>query len=352
MTKTWILRQAQDDKKQIQNYKKQAHDDKKLKKLKNNMKNLLNITDLSKIEIEEIINFSLKLEKNNEQTLKNKNILFAFEKPSLRTKAWTEVAINHLWWSVIHVPAENFFDGNVLFAKNEDHKMEWRESLKDTVENVSQWCDAIFARVFSHETLLAIDNFWDIPVVNALCDEHHPMQAFADLLTIKQEFKDGKITLAFVGDANNVAFSLFEILLKTGHNINFAWPKNYSFSEEKMNYLEKLAKKNWWKTLFTNNPVEAVKNVNAVYADTFISMWEEDIFDEKMKSFKNFQVNENLMSYANKNAIFMHCLPAHRNIEVTDKVMDWKNSVIYKQAKNRMVVSKWVFTKLLNPDYK
>lgn len=296
------------------------------------MKKLLTITELSKKQIEDILNLSLELQNDPKDVLSGKNIIFAFEKPSLRTKVGTEVAINHLGGSVIHVDAENFFG---------------RESTKDTVKNVCGWCDAIFARVFSHQTLIDVDSFSTIPTVNALCDKHHPMQALADLLTLQEKFGKDKIIVTFVGDANNVAFSLFEILLKFGHEIRFGGPKDYFFSEDQQTYLKKLAQENSGKALFTYDPIEAVAGADAVYADTFISMGEEDVFDEKMKHFSAYQVNKKLFSHAKKDAFFMHCLPAHRGIEVTDEVIDSKNSLVYDQSRNRMVVSKGVFAELL-----
>ena len=312
------------------------------------MKNLLTITDLSKKQIEDILELSTRLHKNPKDVLKGKNIVFAFEKPSLRTKVGTETAINHLGGNVIHIDPKNFFEGKILFSDKKEHAIAGRESLKDTVKNVCNWCDAIFARVFSHQTLLDIDGFSTIPTVNALCDKHHPMQALADLLTIQDKFgKDKKVSVAFVGDANNVAFSLFEILLKFGHDVRFGGPEKYFFSKEAQDYLQKLAKDNSGKMLFTSDPIEAVSGVDAVYSDTFVSMGEEDVFDEKMKHFAAFQVNKELFSHTKKDACFMHCLPAHRGIEVTDEIIDSENSLVYEQSKNRMVVSKGVFAKLL-----
>lgn len=311
------------------------------------MKHLLKITDLSTEEIQKILDLSVELDQNPNAELKGKNILFAFEKPSLRTKIGTEVAINHLGGNVLHIEAKNFFDGNVLFSDSEMEK-KGRESIKDTVKNVNQWCDGIFARVFSHKTLELLTQYAEIPVVNALCDEHHPMQAFADALTIQQHFgKKEKIKCAFIGDANNVAFSLFEILIKLGHDIAFASPEKYSFSKTNETYLKLLAKKHNVNADFSNNPQKAVSNADVIYTDTFVSMGQENIYDEKIKEFKAFQVNTKLIQKAKQNVQFMHCLPAHRGEEVTDEVIDSPNSLVYQQAKNRMITSKGVFTKLL-----
>jgi len=298
------------------------------------MQHLFKINTLNKSQIQEILDLSLKLEKEPKNILKGKNILFAFEKPSLRTKISTEAAINHLGGNVIHVDPKNFFG--------------LREDLKDTVKNISQWCDAIFARVFLHKTIENIVELSDIPVINALCDEHHPMQALADLLTIQQKFgNQQKVICAFVGDANNVAFSLIEILLKFGHVARFAGPPKYSFSEEQIEYFQNLAQENKGETMFTNDPIEAAAEADIVYTDTFISMGEEKKGEEKIKHFTNYQIDQKLLSHANKKVGFMHCLPAHRGIEVLDEVMDSPSSWIYDQARNRMVTAKGVFAKLL-----
>lgn len=309
-------------------------------------KSLLTITQLSVEEIQHILDLSTHLMKTNEPTLLRKNVLFAFEKPSLRTKVGTEVAINHLGGNVIHIEPKHFFEGKK--DKSAQYGMTGREALKDTVRNIDQWCDAVFARVFDHQTLLDIDEHSQIPIVNALCNLHHPMQALADLYTVREVFGNEKVAITFVGDANNVAFSLFEIMLKFGHSCRFASPETYSFSDERKTHLQNLAKQYGGEMLFTHNPVEAVKNTNVIYADVFVSMGEESVFEQKIRAFSDFQVNKKLFSHAAKNAIFMHCLPAHRGVEVTDEVMDSKQSVIYQQAKNRMVVSKGVFTTVIH----
>lgn len=315
------------------------------------MKNLLSITSLSRSEIEKMLNLSKHLQQTSAQTLIGKNILFAFEKPSLRTKLGSEVAINQLGGNVVHISPENFFSGDVLWSKNKTKFTKGRESMKDTVMNVSQWCDAIFARVFKHETLLELAKFSSIPIVNALCNLHHPMQAFADIYTIQEVYQDKKVTVAFVGDANNVSFSLIEILLKLGYSCKFASPAAYDFSPEQKKYFNKLSLDNNASIIFSNDAKEAAQNSNVIYTDTFVSMGEEDVFEEKMKHFKDFQVNNELFEIAKEGAKFMHCLPAHRNVEVTDEIMDSEKSLINTQAKNRMVVSKGIFTHLLNPAY-
>lgn len=298
------------------------------------MQNLLKITDLTKKEIREILDLSFKLNKNPKNILAGKNILFAFEKPSLRTKLATEAAINKLGGNVLHVDPNNFLGS--------------REDLRDTVNNVNQWCDAIFLRVFSHNTIENIANIAKIPVINGLCDLHHPMQALADLLTIEEKLgKNKKTTCAFIGDANNVSFSLLEILLKMGHKAAFAGPKEYFFSKSQIDYFENLAQNNKTKVFFTHDPLLAAKDAQVIYADTFVSMGEETLKNKKLKIFQPYQINQELLKNAKNFQGFMHCLPAYRGVEVAAEIIDGPNSWIYNQAKNRMVVSLGVFAKLI-----
>lgn len=311
------------------------------------MNHLLTIGELEPAQIQQLIDLSEELEATGEQVLHGKNIGFVFEKPSLRTKIGTEVAINQLGGNAVQIEAD------LLLANGKAVPFTCRESLYDAMMNVSQWCDAIFARVYSHNTLEKMKQYGTIPVVNALCNLHHPMQALADLLTIQQKFgKEKKLNITFVGDANNVAFSLFEIALQMGHSVSFGGPDQYMWDEDKLNYFSLLSVQFGGNFTSTTDPAEAVYNADVVYTDTFVSMGEEHFFEEKIKHFQPYQVNGELFSQAKPDAGFMHCLPAHRGIEVTDEVMDHPNSWVYQQAKNRKIVSKGVFAALLCDEYK
>lgn len=311
------------------------------------MNHLLTIGVLQPDQIQYILNLSSELQKTPKPVLKTKNIAFVFEKPSLRTKTGTEVAINHLEGNVVNIEAD------LILSSGKAVPFSCRESLQDAMINVSQWCDAVFARVYSHSTLKKMADYGSIPIVNALCDQHHPMQALADLFTLQQHFgKDQKLTISYVGDANNVAFSLIEIALMFGHEIRFSCPEDYMWPAEAKNYFSLLAVQHGGTYVQTEDPAEAVFNADAVYTDTFISMGEEHLYDEKIRHFQPYQVNENLFSKAKSTAGFMHCLPAHRGVEVTDGVIDHPNSWVYEQAKNRMIVSKGVFATLLADDYR
>jgi ornithine carbamoyltransferase len=308
------------------------------------MKHLLTIGELEPDQIQSILDLSTQLEDSTEPILTGKNIGFVFEKPSLRTKIGTEVAINQLGGSVVQIEAD------LLLANGKAVPFTCRESLYDAMMNVSQWCDAVFARVYSHNTLEKMKEYGTIPVVNALCNLHHPMQALADLLTIQQKFgndPDSPLTLSFVGDANNVAFSLIEIGLIMGHKFKFAGPEQYSWSEDKLNYFSLLSAQYQGEFQATTDPYEAVHDADVVYTDTFISMGEEHLYEEKIRHFQPYQVNKELFSKTKPETGFMHCLPAHRGVEVTDDVIDHPNSWVYQQAKNRMIVSKGVFATIL-----
>jgi ornithine carbamoyltransferase len=307
------------------------------------MTHFLSLTGLEPEFLQNLLEKSVTLHSSDQQVLSGKNILFTFEKPSLRTKIGTEAAITSLGGNVIHIEPENFFGGNILHA-GEKNPSKGRESLKDTVKNVSLWCDAIFARVFSHETLLAMKQYSSIPIINALCDRHHPMQALADLKTIQDTIgKDEKTTVAFIGDANNVAYSLIEILLLFGHDVHFSGPEEYIWTEKDIHHFSTLASQNHGTFQSMPDPFTAVRGSQFVYTDTFVSMGEEKEYENKITAFAKYQVNEELLAHAN-DAYFMHCLPAHRGVEVTDEVIDSKKSLVYAQAKNRMVVSKGVFS--------
>jgi ornithine carbamoyltransferase len=311
------------------------------------MNHLLTIGDLEPGQIQAILDLSEELENKPKPVLTGKNVAFVFEKPSLRTKVGTEVAINHLNGNVVPI------DADLIFSSGKAVPFTSRESLKDAMMNVSQWCDAVFARVYAHGTLKKMADYGTIPVVNALCDQHHPMQALADLFTIQQMFgKDQKLTISYVGDANNVAFSLIEIGLKFGHTLKFSGPNEYSWSEDKLGYFSLLAVEHGGAFIQTTDPFEAVYEADVVYTDTFISMGEEHLYDEKIRHFQPYQVNGKLFSQAKSSAGFMHCLPAHRGVEVTDEVIDHKNSWVYQQAKNRMIVSKGVFATILAEENK
>jgi len=306
------------------------------------MKHLLTLTDYESAEIQHILDLAVQLQETGEPVLKNKHVLFVFEKPSLRTLLGTEVAINQLGGHVIHSSPD------IMLSKGKNVQFSCRESMKDTVLNVSQWCDAIFARVFSHDTLSEMAELSPIPVVNALCEKYHPMQALADVLTIQEHFgKDKHVTLTFVGDANNVACSIFECLLKLGNSVRWTGPAQFGWNQASLTHFQTLAALHGGSFEWSTNPDDVLPGSDIVYTDTFVSMGEEDIAESKIPHFVGYQVNKEMMQKAGNDVVFMHCQPAHRGVEVTNEVMDAPLSLVQRQAFNRMVSAKGVFAALL-----
>lgn len=304
-------------------------------------KDLTKITDLSQVEILKIIEMAFRYKNGEfvetEKVLNGKVVAMVFEKPSLRTKVAFEVATAKLGGIPVYLTS-----GQIMASGNDE---KGRESIPDIAKNLERFADLILARVYSHSTIVEIGGAVKIPLINALCDKHHPTQALADLMTIiwhKKNYKNLKV--AFVGDGNNVATSLMQICVMVGMNFSIASPKGYEISQEAYEEIceQKLA--NNVVVEFCENPAEAVENADVVYTDTFISMGEEGLKGEKMKAFHGYQVTKKLLEFAKPDAIFMHCLPAHRGEEVTDEVMDSPQSVIFDQAECRMHIAKALLT--------
>ena len=234
-----------------------------------------------------------------------------------------------------------------------------RESIKDAAKTLSRFIDAIVLRTFEHKDCLEMAKVSDAPVINGLSDFSHPCQALADLYTIKEKFsrpsgipqKAGKslknITLAYVGDGNNVCNSLLFTCAKLGVNMNVGAPKGYEPEETVLKYSQELAGKNGASIKLFNNAFDAVSGADVIYTDVWVSMGQEEEANIRKEIFKDFQVNLDLVKSANKNALIMHCLPAHRGEEITDDVIDSKNSIVFDQAENRLHVEKAVLIKLL-----
>lgn len=296
-------------------------------------KSLASLSDLTKEEIEQILKTSellkLQLFRGEEHPLlKGKTLAMIFEKPSTRTRISFEVGM----WQL---------GGYALYLSAGDLQLGRGETVSDTAKVLSRYVNGIMARVFAHRTILALVKFSTVPVINGLSDFSHPCQGLADLFTIYE--KKGKLSglsLAYVGDGNNVAHSLLYGCSKVGMNIILACPKGYEPSSEVVNAAKQEAKKSGSKVRVTDDPKEAVKGADVVYTDVWASMGQEKEHEERAKKFRPFQVNSDLVKGAKKDYIFMHCLPAHRGEEVTDDVADSRNSVIFDQAENRMHTQK------------
>ncbi|MBU0682966.1 MAG: ornithine carbamoyltransferase [Candidatus Omnitrophota bacterium] len=300
-------------------------------------KNLVTISDLSREEIFSILRLTQKLKKKplaKKHKFRNKTLALLFQKPSNRTRISFEVAMVHL-------------GGYVLYLSPREIEMGKREPVKDVARVVSRYVDGIVGRVFSHKDIYELAKYSEVPVINGLSDLAHPCQALSDIFTVLEKKKTLRnVTISYVGDGNNVLNSLVMVCAKTGVNIKIACPKGYEPNKEIYDEAVKTAKKNKAIVEIFADPYEAVRDSDIVYTDVWVSMGQEQEKEKKLKDFARFQVNAQLMRTAKKDAMIMHCLPAHRGEEVTD-VIDGKNSIIYDQAENRMHVQKAILLKML-----
>ena len=269
------------------------------------------------------------------RSLAGKQMVMFFEKPSLRTRLTFEAGMAGL-------------GGTTMFVDQSKSRLDAREKLSDIAHNLERWVDVIVLRTFAHETVSGMARHASIPVINALSDLEHPCQALADYFTLSERFGDLKeITLAYVGDGNNVAHSLLLTCACLGSSIRIATPKGYSCNAQIVTEARKIAKHTGARIELLTDPHAAVAGVDAVYTDAWASMGQEDEATERAQIFPPYQVNRQLMAEASSHAVFMHCLPAHRGEEVTDEVMDSEQSVIFEQAENRMHVQKSILYLLL-----
>lgn len=295
-------------------------------------KDLVSIEELTLKEIVKILKVSHKLKNTSlgrKKILNDKTLALLFQKPSNRTRISFEMAMFHL-------------GGYTLYLNPQEIAMGKREPAKDVACVISRYVDCIVARVFSHDDVLTLMKYSDVPVINGLSDLAHPCQALSDIFTIKEKFGSlKKIKLAYVGDGNNVLNSLLMAAAKTGLNISMATPSGYEPDRSVIEKSMEIAKKTRSNIELVNDPVQAVKGADVVYTDVWISMGQESEREKRMKDFQGYQVNETLLKNTGKETLIMHCLPAHRGEEVSD-IVDSKNSIIYDQAENRMHVQKAV----------
>ena len=267
--------------------------------------------------------------------LSGKQIVLFFEKPSLRTRLTFEAGINSL-------------GGSSFFVDQTQSRLGAREPLCDVAHNLERWIDGIVLRTFSHETVMTMAEHAGIPVINALSDLEHPCQALADMLTLQERFGDLRgVHLAYLGDGNNVAHSLMLAAASLGASISVGTPVGYEPDAAIIDVARVLANVSGASVRVTNDPVEAVAKADAVYTDVWASMGQENEAANRGRIFAPFQVNQKLMSCAARNAVFMHCLPAHRGDEVTASVIDSPQSVVFDQAENRLHIQKSILVLLL-----
>ena len=302
-------------------------------------KDFLSIADCSEKELLGLIELSAKVKKSpagSSGALRGKSLALIFEKQSLRTHVTFDVGVYQL-------------GAHPVYLTQADISLGARETIYDTGKNLERWVDGVIVRTFAHRTCVDLAAAMSIPVINALTDHEHPCQAVGDFLTIKEKtggFKGRK--LVWVGDGNNVCHSLMLLAAKVGMNFTAATPAGYEPDGKVLAAASAAAKRSGSVIEVTNDPRGAMEGADAVYTDVWVSMGQEKDKEKKTEAFRRFQINAKMMSYARNKTLFMHCLPAHRGAEVTDDVMNSKNSVVFDQAENRLHSAKAVMISLMH----
>ena len=301
-------------------------------------KDFLMVLDFTTDEILQTFDIASDMKKDRRKykdALEGETLALIFEKPSLRTRTTFDVGIQQLGgYSIYLSPAE------INLGK--------REGVYDVAKNLERMVQGIMIRTFAHEVVENMSKWSKIPIINGLTDFSHPCQAMADFLTFKEfkgDFKGRKLT--YVGDGNNVAHSLMNAGARLGVDVTVACPKGYEPDERAVKMALEAAKETGAKIEVVNDPKVGVKGADAVYTDVWASMGQEAEAEERRKIFMPYQVNQELMNNAKDDAIFMHCLPAHRGDEVTDEVIDAQNSVVFPEAENRLHVQKAIMYQLM-----
>jgi ornithine carbamoyltransferase len=303
------------------------------------VRHFLSLKDFTKEEIIEIIELGLKIKKETKNKifkpyLKNVNLAMIFEKSSTRTRVSFETGISQL-------------GGNGLFLSSKDIQLGRGEPIKDTARVVSRMVDLIMIRTFGQDRLEEFASYSKVPVINGLTDKYHPVQLLADYMTMI-EFKKENGICAYVGDGNNMTHSWMILAAKLGLELRIATPKGYEPLEDVKEMCEEFAKESGAKLIYTNDPKEAVKGADVVTTDTWVSMGQEEEKEKRIKDFKGYEVNNELMSLAKDDALFLHCLPAYRGYEVSEEVFEAHADEIFNEAENRLHAQKGLMVWLMN----
>jgi ornithine carbamoyltransferase len=300
-------------------------------------KDILTLLDFTKEDLEGLFKRALELKKSHEKgvagrPLEGKTLGLIFDKPSTRTRVSFEAAMAHL-------------GGTPIFISTRDTQIARDEPVKDTARVLSRYLDCLAIRTYSQALLEEFAAFSTIPVINALTDTYHPTQILSDLLTVIEYWGGySDLKIAYIGDGNNVCHSWINAASVLGLNLVLACPKAYSPDKD---ILERALETGHGKIVLTNNPVEAVREANVIYTDVWASMGQERELGKKKRAFKSFRVNSALLDKAKKGVIVMHCLPAHRGEEISERVLEGPSSVVWEQAENKMHMIKAVLEALM-----
>lgn len=299
------------------------------------MKHLLSIHDITTEEVHNILTLTEELKRKQKKgivhpLLAGKTLGMIFSKSSTRTRVSFEVGMYQL-------------GGHALFLSSNDIQLGRGETIYDTANVLSRYLDGIMIRTFAQSDVEDLAKFGSIPIINGLTDLLHPCQALTDLFTIyEHKGKLEGLKLAYIGDGNNMAHSLLYAGAKVGMDVSVATPKGYECLEEIVANAKSDAKQTGAVIEITDDPQKAIEKADVVYTDTWVSMGQEEEKTERIKTFMPYQINQELFSLAAQDAIFMHCLPAYRGLEVTEEVIDGKQSVVFDEAENRLHTQKAV----------
>ncbi len=297
-------------------------------------KDFIAVADYSPGDLQAMLDLAVCLKKEhaeegeNEPLLKGKVLAMIFQKPSLRTRVSFDMAMRHL-------------GGDALYLSPEEIGLGKRESLADVARVLTGYVDVLMARVFDHQHIVELARWANIPVINGLSDFNHPCQAMADALTIYEHFGRLKgLNVSFIGDGNNVAVSLMHVCTKLGANFTLASPEGYDLNPKAVETARQFASQSGSRISLIRDPHQAARGADVIYTDTWTSMGQEAETKKREAVFPPYQVNAGLVAEANPDVIVMHCLPAHRNYEITDEVADGPHSALFPQAHNRLHAQK------------
>ncbi len=307
---------------------------------RNNPRHFITLMDYTSKELEQMIDLADDMKKDPDEyrkALKGQTLGMIFAKNSTRTRISFETGIFQL-------------GGMGLFLSGNDLQLSRGETIHDTAKVLSRYLDGIMIRTFKHSDVEELAKYGSVPVINGLTDYNHPCQAMADIMTIREKFGKKNIKgmkYVYVGDGNNVTFSSASIAAKFGMDFYSVTPKQFALGKDEQEKLTKLAKECGTKMVFTDNIEEGVRGAHVIYTDTWISMGQDAEKEKKLNGLKGFEVSNKMMAMADKKAIFMHCLPAHRGEEVLEEVIDGPQSVIFDEAENRLHAQKAVMYTLM-----
>ncbi len=298
------------------------------------MRHFLSLKDFTKEEILDIIHLSLSIKceaKKGEHIpyLEGKTLAMIFEKNSTRTRVSFEVGIYQL-------------GGVGLFLSGKDLQLGRGEPIKDTARVISSMCDMVMIRTYEQEKIEEFAKYSKVPLINGLTDLYHPVQLMADYMTMVELGKDKKPVVAYIGDGNNMANSWLNLAGKLGFEIRIAAPKGYEPLESVVAQAKEFAAKSGGKIVITNDPKEAANGADVLTTDVWTSMGQEEEYQKRLRDFDGFIIDEALMALAKPDAIFLHCLPAHRGEEVSEGVLEGKQSAVWQEAENRLHVQKGI----------